>query len=62
MSFDHYPVPVPRQLRERGAATSQPASKGPRYTLGERVGMVVGVLAAVFVVVLLIVEKGSPLQ
>jgi len=62
MSTTTRPESYPRQSRDRGWPTSQPASKRPRYTLGERVGMAVGILAAVFVIVLLVVEKGSPLQ
>jgi len=60
MSTTTRPEHYPRQSRDRGWPTSQPLER-PRYTLAERVGMVVGILAAVFVIALLVVEKGAPL-
>jgi hypothetical protein len=52
----------PRQSRDRGAATSGPVWSESHYTRGERVAMVVCVLATLFVIGLLIVENGSPLR
>jgi hypothetical protein len=54
-SHDQYP----RQARERGWPTSEPAGK--RSTLGERVAMWVGIAAALLVIALLFFENGRPL-
>jgi len=61
MSTTTPPDRFARQSSDRGAPTSGPVWREPRYTLGERVAMVVCILAAAFVIALLVVEKGAPL-